>query len=79
MNTHSPECVRFGSHIRELRSQKGFSQESFADQCGIHRTYIGGLERGERNPTLVTILRISSALGISPAKLFESMEMHEQA
>jgi len=73
MNTHSPECVLFGAHMRELRNQKGFSQESFANKCGIHRTYVGGVERGERNPTLITILKISSALDIHPSELFKAM------
>ncbi len=45
------------------------SQEELADLANIHRTYIGGIERGERNPTLTMIVRLASALGVPPAKL----------
>jgi transcriptional regulator with XRE-family HTH domain len=60
----------FGDRIRELRQQKGLSQEELAFRAGIHRTYIGGIERGERNPGLKNIERLSRALGISLAELF---------
>jgi transcriptional regulator with XRE-family HTH domain len=63
------ECVEFGRRIRFLREKKGLSQEAFADAIGIHRTYIGGIERGERNPTLTMIYRIAQALKLTPAKL----------
>jgi len=61
---------RFGRRIRELREAKGWSQEAFAEQCGLHRTYIGGIERGERNVGLVNIERIAVALRVSIANLF---------
>ena len=57
--------IEFGKHVRELRTEQGYSQESFAQECGMDRTYIGGIERGERNVTLVNIQKIASALGIS--------------
>ena len=53
-----------GDRIRALRSQYGWSQEQFAEICGLHRTYMGHVERGEKNVSLSTILRISEALGI---------------
>lgn len=65
------DCLKFGQTVRELREKKGFSQEVFADQAGVHRTYMGGIERGERNPTLTTIWKIARALNISPAEFFD--------
>lgn len=62
--------ARFGSRIRELRNKCNLSQESLADKAGLDRTYIGGIERGERNPSLLNIIRISNALGADPVELF---------
>ena len=63
-----------GKRIRELRLKKGFSQESFADHCGLHRTYMGGIERGERNLTIQTALTVARGLGISMSDLFTDIE-----
>jgi transcriptional regulator with XRE-family HTH domain len=60
---------RLGRNLRSLRRAKGLSQEAFADTLDIHRTYMGGLERGERNVTLKTVERIAAALGVDPADL----------
>lgn len=60
---------RLGRNLRSLRRTKGLSQEAFADTLHIHRTYMGGLERGERNVTLKTVERIAAALGVDPADL----------
>ena len=68
------ECVRFGRTIRSLREAKGLSQEDFADRIEVHRTYIGGIERGERNPTLHTIEKIAEALGVPAWKLLQAMD-----
>lgn len=57
--------IKFGRRVRELRTAQGYSQESFAAQCGLDRTYLGGIERGERNIALRNIQVISNALGIS--------------
>ncbi len=65
-----PVTRRFGRRVRALREAKGWSQESFAEECGLHRTYIGGIERGERNVGLVNVERIAMALGVSIADLF---------
>ena len=63
-----------GSRIRELRLKKGFSQESFADHCGLHRTYMGGIERGERNLTIQTVLTVAKGLGLTMSELFSGLE-----
>ena len=64
---------KFGSRVRNLRKKAGFSQESFADKCGFHRTYMGCIERGEKNLTIVNIEKISLALNISISDLFQSL------
>ncbi|QTN34838.1 helix-turn-helix domain-containing protein [Cognatishimia activa] len=61
---------KFGNRIRTLRTEKGFSQEAFADECGLDRSYMGGVERGQRNIALVNIEKISQALGMSLSELF---------
>jgi len=62
---------RFGERVRELRKQKGLSQEALALTCDLDRTYIGGVERGERNISLINIYKIAEASGISAKVLFE--------
>ena len=64
------ECIQFGQTVRKMREQLKYSQEEFAHVVGVHRTYMGGIERGERNITLTTIHKIARALGISPGELF---------
>ena len=58
-----------GLQIREIRRARGFSQESFAQACGLDRTYVGGVERGERNLGFKNLLRIAEALEIEPSEL----------
>jgi transcriptional regulator with XRE-family HTH domain len=65
--------VRLGKAVRRRRHRLGVSQEAFADLCGLDRTYIGGIERGERNVALVNIERIARALRISLSELFRSV------
>jgi len=55
--------------MRELRQEKGWSQEELADACGLHRTYIGDIERQQRNVSIDNIERIASALGVSISEL----------
>lgn len=62
--------TKFGARVRMLRKEKGLSQEDFADLCGLHRTYIGAIERGERNISLENIEKIARALGVSIPFLF---------
>jgi transcriptional regulator with XRE-family HTH domain len=59
----------FGDNLRKLRKSHGWTQEELARRTNRHWTYIGGLERGERNPTLVVICELAAALGVSPAEL----------
>ena len=63
----------FGQRVRELRKKAGFSQEGFAHECELDRTYIGGIERGERNVSLINIEKISNALGIAISELFREV------
>ena len=60
----------FGKRLRELRKQKGFSQEALADKASLHRTYIGAIERGEQNISLDNIGKVAKALGVQIADLF---------
>lgn len=60
----------FGARVRELRKERGYSQEGFADACGLHRTYIGAIERGERNVAIDNIAKIAAALNIKISQLF---------
>ncbi|MGH2494061.1 MAG: helix-turn-helix domain-containing protein [Ktedonobacteraceae bacterium] len=62
---------RFGERMREIRKRKGLSQEALALASELDRTYIGGVERGERNISLVNIYRIAEALGVKPRELFD--------
>ncbi|NJN60163.1 MAG: helix-turn-helix transcriptional regulator [Coleofasciculaceae cyanobacterium RL_1_1] len=61
--------IRLGSRIREIRKAKGLSQEAFADKCNLDRTYIGGVERGERNISFLNLYTISSNLNLSLSDL----------
>lgn len=56
-------------NVRALRRARGWSQEKMAEQCGLHRTYVGAIERGERNVTLETLNDLATALGVTPAEL----------
>ncbi len=60
----------FGARVRALRTEKGWSQEDFAFECGLHRTYIGAVERGERNILLENIKKIANTFRIDIAELF---------
>ena len=61
---------RFGRNLRRLRLAKGLGQEKFALEYGIDRTYVSGIERGVRNPTIVVVQRIADALGVPVSDLF---------
>jgi transcriptional regulator with XRE-family HTH domain len=59
----------FGRNVRRLRQERGLSQETLADALDVHRTFIGGVERGERNLTLRSVERLSEKLGADPVVL----------
>ena len=65
--------VRFGKALRQRRKKLGVSQEAFADMCELDRTYIGGIERGERNVALVNIEKLAKTLRISISELFKGV------
>jgi transcriptional regulator with XRE-family HTH domain len=62
---------RLGLNLKRLREEQGFSQESFADHCGLHRTYISGIERGVRNPTVIILDKIARALKVPAGQLLD--------
>ena len=64
-------CKKFGARVRDLRMEQGLSQEVLAQKSGLHRTYVGGIERGERNVGLQNIQKIAQALDKTIAQLFE--------
>jgi transcriptional regulator with XRE-family HTH domain len=74
MAARSPQHAALGLAIRQLRRASGISQEVFAESCGLHRTYIGGIERGERNVSFANLLRIADALDVRPSQLLDQYE-----
>ena len=62
-----------GARIRELRLKRGWSQEAFADRCGLHRSHMGEIERGKANLTLSTLLVIATSLQTPPAVLLKDL------
>ena len=73
MARRSAILVRFGKRVREVRKSRGYSQEAFAARCELDRTYIGGIERGERNVALRNIESIAKALNITISELTEGL------
>lgn len=65
---------RFGTLVRRLRRERGFSQEEFAFRVGLHRTYMGDIERGEKNVTLMTADKLARGLGLTLATLLMELE-----
>ena len=66
--------IQFGERVRTLRKESGMSQEELADKAGLHRTYVGAVERGERNVSLINIVRLAHALHVKPSELLEGNE-----
>ena len=66
--------IKFGETLKLLRTEKGISQEKLAELSGLHRTYISDIERGERNVSLVNIVRIAEGLEVDIAELFKEIE-----
>ena len=67
------DLQNIGNNIRRLRSEKGYSQESFADAVALHRTYMGGVERGERNLSALNLLKIMRKLEAQPNEIFSGV------
>jgi transcriptional regulator with XRE-family HTH domain len=74
MNKKHPALIKLGEQIRELRRRKGFSQEAFAAEVGLDRTYMGGIERGERNVAALNLIRMAKALNVEVGELFPKKE-----
>jgi transcriptional regulator with XRE-family HTH domain len=68
--TTDPRIV-FGRRLRQLRLDRKLSQEKLAELADLHRNYVGGVERGERNVSLINIVKLAHGLGVRPAKLIE--------
>jgi len=63
----------FGKALRTLREERGYSQEELAERAGLHRNYVGGIERGERNVALENIVKLARALSVKTSDLFDSL------
>ena len=76
MNTepHSPEHARLGRAIRELRARRGLSQEELGNRSGLHRNYVGAIERGEINPTFRVLLKLERGLQLPLSEIIELWE-----
>jgi transcriptional regulator with XRE-family HTH domain len=72
VRSRDPILTQVGKRIRNLREGKGISQEVLAERSSLHRTYIGGVERGLRNPSLKSLHRIAKGLGVGVADLFQA-------
>ena len=72
-----PITIELGLRIRAIRKSRNLSQEQLAELCNLHPTYIGQLERGEKNATIESICKISNAFHMSLEKLFEGIEIKE--
>ena len=68
-----PDLLAFGQRVRELRKERGLSQEELAERSGLHRNYIGGIERGERNVGVKALCQIARGLRVRAASLLESI------
>ena len=72
MPAADPRIV-FGKHLRRLRLDRDLSQEKLAELADLHRNYVGGVERGERNIAIINIVALAHALKVKPAKLLETL------
>jgi transcriptional regulator with XRE-family HTH domain len=67
-------ALRFGELVRRLRLEKGLSQERLAELCGMHRNYVGAVERAERTPSIIAADRLARALGTTMSSIFSELE-----
>ncbi len=70
MQDRDPKLTAIGERIRQLRRERGFSQEAFAAEAGLDRAYYGGIERGERNVAAINLITIAVALDVEVGELF---------
>lgn len=69
-----PQLLKLGNKIREMRKAHGFSQEGFASESGVDRSYMGSVERGERNIAALNLIKIAQALNVEVGELFPPIE-----
>jgi transcriptional regulator with XRE-family HTH domain len=72
-------ALRFGELVRRLRLEKGLSQERLAELCGMHRNYVGAVERAERTPSIVAADKMARALGTTLSSLFSELDSNRDA
>lgn len=70
-NDDNARLLKLGSQLRRLREAAGQSQDALANSSGLHRTYVGAVERGERNPTFLSLSRYAAGLGLSVTNLVD--------
>lgn len=70
----NPTLEQFGLRVRQLRKQAGLSQEKLAELADLHRTYVSGIERGDRNVSLINIVRLAKALHVTSGELLKGIE-----
>ena len=76
--TQGPAHVQLGRTIRVLRAERDLSQEALGERGGLHRNYVGAIERGEINPTYRVLLKVAHGLGVSPSELLARTEALER-
>lgn len=75
MSSKADVLIKFGERVRDLRKERGFSQEELAFKADLHRTYIGMIERAEKNITLVNVEKIANALNIDIKDFFNATKL----
>lgn len=74
MEVISPAHIALGQAVRQLRERRDLSQEALAHASGLHRTYVGGIERGEQNPTFSSLVQMANALDVKLSELMADYE-----